>query len=132
MALRSAQKLRLFVLLMRINMNVMMRSGNILNQRHARRLMSTNAPQPSWRNFSEVIVPIDQQLSCLHLEDCILYFCGQIIWHSTVYRRNRFLVPPRTCSGLRRKFLPDTCSARIPVGTRHPIQALEQGSDMAA
>ena len=37
-------------------MNVMMRSGNILNQRHARRLMSTNAPKPSWRNFSEVLL----------------------------------------------------------------------------
>ena len=36
-------------------MNVMMRSGNILNQRHARRLMSTNAPKPSWRNYSEVL-----------------------------------------------------------------------------
>ena len=33
-----------------------MRSGNILNQRHARRLMSTSAPKPRWRNFSEVLV----------------------------------------------------------------------------
>ena len=70
-----------------------MRSGNILNQRHARRLMSTSAPKPSWRNFSEVMADNKENAQVgAHLTAIFVFasggmlICGQMIGEYNSYK----------------------------------------------